>query len=131
MKTVQNRALYIKIALQANTYDMAKLITETTVLTAGYNKNIAPLEKVTPLARLACGVKKNGDLVLTLPTDYIIWSERVANTANGIAEKLAQSKGSEVEIWTLGDMSTKARSEIEKQGWKIHTRVRPKLIPKS
>jgi len=131
MKTVQNRALYIKIALQANTYDMAKLITETTVLTAGYNKNIAPLKTVTPLARLACGVKKNGDLVLTLPTDYIIWSERVANTANIIAEKLAQSKGSEVEIWTLGDMSTKARSEIEKQGWKIHTRVGPKLIPKS
>lgn len=83
------------------------------------------------MARIACGVKKNGNNVIVLPTDFITWNKRVADLAPSIAEKLKTTKGTEVEAWSLGDFSETAHNELEKMGWKIHTRVHTQLMPNS
>ncbi len=48
LKGVDNRELYIKVALQASDPEMARIVTESVVLTAGYHKNIAPLNIFLP-----------------------------------------------------------------------------------
>ncbi|MCP4260664.1 MAG: hypothetical protein GY774_24535 [Planctomycetes bacterium] len=130
LKGVANRELFLKVALQASDPDMAKTITETAVMSAGYHKHIKPLQRFTPMARLTSAVRKDGSVVVLLPTDYIIWSEKVADVAASLTEKAKQTKGPGVEVWTLGSFSERAKSELQKMGWKIYTDVRSQLIPK-
>ena len=126
MKGVDNRELYLKIALQASDPVMAKIVTESAVMTAGYHKHIAPLKHLAPIARLARAEKKDGTIVIILPGDHIIWSEMVADVTGSLAKK---SKGIGLEVWVSGDFSMMAHSELEEMGWKVHTKVRGQLIP--
>ncbi len=129
MQSVDNRELYIKIALQAGDPDMAKIVTESAVMTAGYHKHIAPLKHLTPMARLARAEKNDGTIIVILPSDHIIWSEKVADITGSLVEKAKISKGAGLEVWVSGDFSTMARNKLDEMGWKVHTKVRSKLIP--
>lgn len=130
MKGVENRGLYLKVALQASHPDMAKVITELAVMTAGYHKNIAPLKRLSPIARLARAEKKDGTIVVLLPSDHIIWSEKVAGLTTSLIEQTKTSKAAGVEIWVMGDFSTMAGSKLKEMGWKVHTKAHSQLVPK-
>lgn len=123
MGTVENRELFIKVSLQANSPDMAKVITEIALMTAGYHKHINPLKKLSPLARITRAEKENGSPVILLPIDYMVWSEKVKDLSTPLSEKEAG------EIWTTGTLSKTAQSELEASGWKIHTDARKELFP--
>ncbi len=125
MRDVADLELLLKVALQASDPDMARIITETAVLTAGYHKNIGRLARLAPMARLFCAEKKDGTLVVVLPTDHIIWSGQVAGVAKGLTGRA--KKG--VEIWTYGDFSDRARSELERLGWQVHPHSQDRLHP--
>lgn len=123
MGTVENRELFIKVSLQANSPDMAKVITEIALMTAGYHKHINPLKKLSPLARITRAEKENGSPVILLPIDYMVWSEKVKDLSTPLSEKEAG------EIWTTGTLSKTAQSELEASGWKIHTDAKKELFP--
>jgi hypothetical protein len=129
MQGVENRELYLKVALQAGDPGMAKIVTRSVVMTAGYHKHIAPLKRLAPIARLARAEKKDGTIVVVLPGDHIIWSEMVADITGSLAEKAKISKGTGLELWVSGDFSTMAHSKLVAMGWKVHTRVRSQLMP--
>ncbi|MBL0712462.1 MAG: hypothetical protein JJV98_02065 [Desulfosarcina sp.] len=129
MQGVDNRELYLKVALQASDPVMAKIVTQSAVMTAGYHKHISPLKRLAPIARLARAEKKDGTIVVVLPGDHIIWSEKVAGLTGSLMEKEKISKGRGLEVWVSGDFSTMARSKFEGMGWKVHTKVRSKLLP--
>ena len=129
MKGVDNRELYIKVALQASDPDMAKIVTESAVLTAGYDKNIAPLKHFSPLARLARAEKDDGTIVVIFPGDHVIWSDRVADITKSIVENGGISKGAKLEMWITGDFSPMAHEKMEEMGWKVHARSRSQLLP--
>ena len=124
MKGVENLELFIKVALQAGTPEMAKIITRIVVMTAGYNKRISPLKKILPMARITQGVRKDGTRVVLLPTDYITWNKRIADAA-------AESKGLKTapELWLLGTVSKQAGAELKTLGWAVHTDIETKLLP--
>ena len=129
MKGVDNRELYLKIALQAGDPVMARIITESVVMTAGYHKHISPLKHLTPIARLARAEKKDGTIVVVLPSDHILWSEKLAGLTGSLLEEAKRSKGTGLEFWVSGDFSTMARSKLEGMGWKLHTKVQSQLLP--
>ena len=129
LKGVDNRELYLKVALQAGTPEMAKIITESAILTAGYHKHIAPLKHLAPIARLARAEKDDGTIVVALPGDHIIWSEMVADITVSLVKKAQNSKGTGLEIWIPGDFSVMARGRLEEMGWEVHTQSRNQLIP--
>jgi hypothetical protein len=129
MKGVENLELFLKVALQASSPEMARVVTEITVLTAGYHTHIAPLTTIIPMARISKAVDKNGKVVIVLPTDHLIWSERVSATLMEISDNPAVAQGAARELWVIGDLSARAREEISKAGWKIHTGARDQLLP--
>lgn len=129
MKGVENLELYLKISLQAGDPVMAKIITESSVMSAGYHKNIASLKSLSPMARLARAEKADGTIVVVMPNDHIIWSQKIADLAGSLVEKSKTSNGPGLEVWSTGDFSTMAHSKLEEMGWKVHTKVRNKLAP--
>jgi hypothetical protein len=128
MKNVSNRELFIKIGLQAATADMAEFITEIAILAAGYHKNVAPLKRFAPLARLVKAVKEDGITVVLLPTDHLIWSERIAKTAENLTSAEPASRAG-FELWTLGTFSKQTKSALQKSGWVTHENAGGKLVP--
>ena len=126
LKGVDNRELFIKVALQAGDPVMAKVITKIAVMSAGYNKEIAPLTSFTLLARITQALRKDGTRVVLLPADQIIWNKRIAEMAMSVK---SEAKESNLELWVLGSLSKQATVELQKQGWKIHTDSGPQLLP--
>lgn len=129
MKGVENRELCIQVALQASSPDMAGIITELAAMTAGYHKNIAPLKRIVPMARLARAEKEDGTIVVILPSDHIIWSEKIADITESLSVESEISNAPALEIWATGDLSEIARNKLEEKGWKVHTKTRSQLMP--
>lgn len=129
MDGVKKKDLFIMVALQANDPDMAETITEVAVMSAGYHQHVSPLHKIVPMARMTCGMKKDGTVVVLLPTDHIIWSEKVADVAEDLTDKTAKSVKPTAEIWVLGDFSSKAKGELENLGWQLHPKSYRRLVP--
>ncbi len=125
LRGVADLELPLKVALQASDPDMADTITGTAVLIAGYHNNIGRIKKLAPMARLFCAGKQDGTLAVILPTDHIIWTRQVA----AVADELTARARKGVEIWTYGDFSDRARSELNKRGWKVHPNAMPRLAP--
>jgi len=129
MNGVVNRELFIKVGLQASNPDMARMITEMAVLAAGYHKHIGPLKGFTPMARFLRAEKQDGSVVVLLPTDYIIWSQRIASVADDIVQLGTAAKAAGFEIWTLGRFSDRARASLQATGWQIHEQTKNNLLP--
>ncbi len=125
MKGVDNRELFLKVALQASDPAMAKIISRIVVMSAGYHEKIAPLKGFTPMARLTQGIRKDGTRVVLLPTDHMIWNKQVADAATSISN---EGKGSNIELWVLGSLSKQATAEFQKLGWKVHVSVESQLL---
>lgn len=129
MREVDNLELFLKVSLPASTPEMARMITETAVLTAGYHKHVEPLATVVPMARITRAVSRDGDAVVILPTDHLIWTDKAAGVLTEITENVSASAGRETELWVLGDLSETMQRECTKNGWKVQTDVHRQLIP--
>ncbi len=126
MEGVKDRGVFVKVAIQDADPAMARVMTRIAVMTAGYHKNVAPLKAVTTMARITRGIGKDGTQVVLLPADYIIWNKQIAQTAAAVA---SEANGAGLELWVLGTLSSLATSELEKMGWKIHTKAASRLLP--
>ncbi|WP_163339314.1 hypothetical protein [Desulfopila sp. IMCC35008] len=125
MEGVENRELFIKVALQASTEEMAKIITEIAIMTAGYHQRIMPLAELSPLARLTLARKKDGSVIVLLPSDHIIWSEKVADAIDDIKNNNVSTT---CELWTFGDFSLQATEMLKERGWKLYPKATTKLL---
>jgi len=126
MKGVENRELFIKVSLQAADTVMAGIIVKMSIMTAAYHKNVAKLMRLTPMARLTMGVRKDGTSVVVLPSDHMVWSQRVSQAITSIG---AEGKGGSNELWVSGTVSKMASAEFKKAGWEVHTKSGAKLFP--
>ncbi len=131
MDGVDNRGLLIKVSLQASDPVMAKIITETAVLIAGYHKNIGPLKKLVPMVRLIRGEKKDGAIVVVLPIDYMVWTKRAAEITGELVAKVNNPQDAKLELWTLGNFSETAEIKLKEMGWQLHSKVGKQLIPET
>ncbi len=121
LRDVEGSNILLEIGLQASTLRMANVVTVFAGMVASYHKEVAPLKSLKPVARFAYGIDKKGKTILLLPTDYLIWSERLYEVTKDL-----QSRSGE--IWTLGNLSEIATRELESHGWSIKTKVGEKLI---
>lgn len=121
LRDVDGSNMLLEIGLQASTLRMANVVTMFAGMVASYHTEIAPLKSLKPVARFAYGLDTKGKIILLLPTDYLIWSERLYEVTKDL-------QGSSGEIWTLGTLSEIATRELELQGWSIKTKVGKQLI---
>ena len=128
MQGVANRGLFIKISLQASNNQMARILTEIATMTAGYHKNIAPLQSLAPFGRFLYAKAKKGTAVLLFPADYILWNAKVADAATWLSEP-GQPKFSGFQLWAWGDFSKKTQAEMKGLGWELHPKAQGKLLP--
>lgn len=130
MQGVANRALFVKIALQASTYEVADVITKMTTMLAGYHAHVEPLQSVAPFGRFLYGkTVRGGAAAVAFPADHVLWSGKVANAATWLAEPAeGQARPAGMQLWILGDFSDKARRELQALGWELHPEAQAELL---
>jgi hypothetical protein len=64
----------------------------------------------------------DGRRVLHAPVDFLSWTSEIAAAGDRLSTRAAGGEGGR-EIWLLGDLSDRARSELESLGWGVETNV--------
>lgn len=128
MPGVANRALFIKISLQANTHEMARTITEIATMAAGYHKNVGQLQSFSPFGRVLYATSKKGKAVLLIPVDYMLWSVKIADAATWLDEP-GMTKPAGKQLWVFGNFSKKSQAELQSLGWELYPNASSRLFP--
>jgi len=117
LQGVRNRRLFVQKAYQLKDVQTALAITSIAVMAARYKRNIAPIREFRPMARLISAVLGDGSVLVLLPTDYLLWTEKNARIIAGMTARSKRSRAPQ--LWTLGRISPKTRKELHARGWKV------------
>jgi hypothetical protein len=109
---VEGRAEVLDTAVTAEDEDQARFLALGMSLLAREHKDM-PLKSI--IGGKPIGVSKKGRAIATMPIDYAVWSERVADFAK--RDDLQQARPI---LKVAGRLSPRARTEMEALGWEVH-----------
>jgi hypothetical protein len=129
MDGVNNRELFIKLALEVNSQSRARFITELAIMSAAFHQNVEPISEFIPMAKLLSAVTQAGVIQVFLPADYMIWSQQNARALDRIGNRTGGSNYDGAQLWMLGEISGIMRTHLLSKGWHVHTRAGRLLRP--
>ncbi|HEX6531502.1 MAG TPA: hypothetical protein VF019_02680, partial [Nitrospira sp.] len=98
----------------------------------GYQAHLGAVDRVLALPRIPALYTKNKTLVVMLPVDYLFWTPRVASVAQALTTHVPdRPRIARRELWIAGNVSPRARQELELLGWTVYEQVSATLNPES
>ena len=76
-----------------------------------------------PMAKLVSLETVDAEMVMLLPADYVLWTEKFAGVARTISARARLATGGAPALWTLGRVSPRTRAELHKRGWKVRAQA--------
>lgn len=128
LRGVKGSKVLLEMSLQASSHRMANVVTVFISMTAAYHEKVARLDRLQPVSRFAYGVEQSGKRIVLLPTDHVLWSERLEDAVETVLSGAAGSSKTEAEIWTIGTFSERAEMELKKKGWAVKSEVGLQLL---
>ena len=120
MKNVKDRKNFIKMAVVAPDYKIARYLRERAQMTATYHKKVAPVESIVPVQGVPLLQRKDGVIVVLAPLDHVAWTKKLWLKEGKGSETFNQLPGfSGKEVWITGAFDPVARKALEIQGWKV------------
>jgi hypothetical protein len=121
MTGVADRERFVQLAALTNNADMAFFRQRQAEMYAGYHKAVAPLTQFVSVGQLAAARARNGALVFNVPIDHLVWTESLAQLVANTDKVANQLPGlTQKQLWVTGNLSSRARSEMQRIGWKIY-----------
>jgi len=97
----------------------------------GYNESVSPITDITVAFGLVFARAENGTVLIPVPIDRALWSERSERVMTNAIKSYKQMTGSQptgkLELWITGTATPLAKQELEKLG----VGVVEKLVPVS
>jgi len=129
---VDRRAAFLAVAGEANSEELVLFYQHIAEMMRGYHEHIGPIDRLLALPRIPALYTKNKTLVVMLPVDYVFWTERVASVAHALTTHVPRRpRIARRELWIAGNVSPRARQELESLGWTVSEQVSAKLNPGS
>lgn len=97
-------------------------------LLAWYNQHQNSLASVSSDLAIPGGVRPNGKTVLLFPSDYVYWTESMAQAAREFRVLGTGSPRLKPELWILGSISKRTRSELNKLGYDLKTEFEEEVL---
>ncbi len=121
MQTTAGRGAVIELALQAEDAAVARFLTRSTQILAGYDEHVAPLTELRlvgneEIGQVVAGLDGAGKLIVPAAFDHLIWQQSLSH--RGPAYAFAERQ-----LWLSGDLSGRAEKELESRGWSVQTRA--------
>jgi len=132
MEGVRNRDQFIKQALFAESELDAFVFQRIAEMLYGYHTQVKPITEIIPIRRIAVGYTDDQTIAITLPTDYVYWTERAALGLEAITRlQSAERTVQRTELWVTGRLTPRAKRELEAKGLIIKEQIGDKLMPPS
>jgi hypothetical protein len=120
LRGVPGRTAFIQYAAGADSEDAAFLFQEMAELLAGYHRTVAPLRQVSIYLNIPVAYTGQGSVVILLPIDRLLWTERSSRIAAGLVQSSPKPLPvAHVELWLTGDASDRARAGLQQLGIKL------------
>jgi hypothetical protein len=98
----------------------------------GYHTQVGPISKIIPVRQVVVGYTADQKIVVTLPLDYLYWTERAALGLNAVTRlESADRLVKRVELWITGKTTPKAKRELEAKGLAVKEQTGERLMPPS
>src|SRR6266498_4753071 len=118
MKGVGDRERFVQLAALTNNVDMARFRQRQSEMYAGYHKAVSPLTQLVSVGPVPAARAKDGALVFNYPIDYLVWTDSLARLVANTDNLANQLPGvTRKEMWIIGSLSPKARTEMKRMGW--------------
>lgn len=132
LASVDDRQAFLAIAEEANSEELVLFYQHVAEMMRGYHVNIGAVDRLLVLPRVPALYTKNKTLVVMLPVDYLFWTSRVASVAQALTTHVpSRPRIAQRELWIAGNVSPRARQELELLGWTVYEQVSAKLNPGS
>ena len=129
---VDGREAFLTVAGEANTEELVLFYQHVLEMMRGYHVHIGAVDRLLVLPRVPALYTQNKTLVVMLPVDYLFWTSRVASVAQALTTHVpSRPRIARRELWIAGNVSPRARQELESLGWTVYEQVSAKLNPES
>lgn len=129
---VDDREAFLAVAEEANSEELVLFYQHVVEMMRGYHVYIGAVDRLLVLPRVPALYTKNKTLVVMLPVDYLFWTSRVASVAQALTTHVpSRPRIAQRELWIAGNVSPRARQELESLGWTVYEQVSAKLNPES
>ena len=127
---VDDREAFLAVARDAPSEEMALFYQHVAEMMRGYHLHVGTVERLLELPRIPALYSKGQALVVMLPVDYLFWTSRVARVAQALtAYAPSRPRIARRELWIAGNVSPRARQELEVLGWTVYEQVFAQLNP--
>ncbi len=122
MRGAEGRGLVIKQAVLTDSEDVALFRTRQIAMYVLHHERAAPIKRFVSAGKyVVAAVDANENMIVALPTDYLAWTQNVANITVGARETLRTIAGVRSRsIVTTGSVSQLARTSLESIGWTVN-----------
>ena len=116
----QGRAEFIRTALSASSQDEVLLYRDSATILEKMAKSGSSISSFVQHPRLAM-IRSGNSIVVVLPADRLYFTESFAKALQTFLKTFQSelAKASKKELWLSGDLTKRARVELEKRGWTI------------
>jgi hypothetical protein len=127
---VDDREAFLAVAREANSDELVLFYQQVAEMMRGYHLHVGAVDRLLALPRIPALYTKNHALVVMLPVDYLFWTSRVAMVAQALTAQMpSRPRIGRRELWIAGNVSPRARQELETLGWRVYEQVSAKLNP--
>ena len=124
MEGVENRGAFLDVALAAQTAADAYLWQRKAEMLAAYHVNIEPVSSLIQVVTDVGSLTQSGKIVAMVPSDYLAWTNVVAERVLGRSDRAAAAtdqvtERSARELWFARGVSDMARSNLETLDWNV------------
>ncbi len=129
MEGVKGRDQFITQASFAENERDAFFFQRLAEMMRGYHIHVTPVTEIIPVRSIVVAYTAEKNIVVTLPVDYLYWTETLAIGAEALATMSVDLPFKQKELWLTGKASPIAWQELENKGIVVIERQREKLLP--
>lgn len=127
---VDDREAFLAVAREAPSEDMALFYQQAAEMMRGYHLHVGAVDRLLALPHIPALYSKDQALVVMLPVDHLFWTSRVARVAQALTGSVPdRPRIARRELWIAGNLSPRARQELEAMGWTVYEQVFLRLNP--
>ncbi len=125
---VSGRDAFLNLAVTAQDEVDANIYTTMAQMLRGYHETVARLSAISVVGRFTVAQTKDGQALIALPLDRLIWTQRADQVSNDLkANYRGAGFNGKFDVWATGTLSPRARQELEQRGDRVVERVNTRI----
>ena len=130
LKEAQGKGDFIKYILSADDEETANFFQYMAETMRGYQEKVSPIMDIKVVSGLAFAKAKNGSVLIPLPVDHLVWTERADHISSECTKNfkaLDPNSAGKFDLWATGTLTSLAKEQLAIKGVKVTENIYKKI----